>query len=79
MSMTMRIEYVIWGRESFISREIADNEEFILQAKKINEEMLHRDGVFGEIKHNLIDKSDLHPVLYLHSSGKKFIKEVQDV
>ena len=77
--MRMKIEYDIFVRESFIVRELADNEEIIKQARLINENQLRRDGVFGEITHDLQDKGEMYPTVTLFSGGKRFLKEVRDV
>lgn len=79
MSMTMKIQYDIFGRESFIVRDLADNEEIIKQAQRLNEEQLRRDGVFGEISHDLQDRGEMYPVVTVWSKGKRFLKEVKDV
>jgi hypothetical protein len=75
----MEIEYDIFGRESFIVRELADNEEIIEQAQLLNENQLRRDGVFGEITHDLLDRGEIYPTVTLWSKGKRFLKEVNNV
>ena len=75
----MKIEYDIFGRESFIVRELADNQEIIEQAQRMNEDQLRRDGVFGEISHDLQDRGELYPVVTVFSKGKRFLKEIKDV
>ena len=77
--MRMEIEYDIFGRESFIVRELADNEEIIEQAQLLNENQLRRDGVFGEITHDLLDRGEIYPTVTLWSKGKRFLKEVNNV
>lgn len=79
MSMRMEIEYDIFGRESFIVRELADNEGIIEQAQYLNENQLRRDGVFGEITHDLQDRGEMYPTVTLWSRGKRFLKEVNNV
>lgn len=79
MSMRMKIEYDIFGRAFYIIRELADNDEIIEQAQRLNEEQLRRDGVFGEISHDLEDRGEMYPVVTIWSKGKRFLKEVKDV
>jgi hypothetical protein len=78
MAMKMTIEYEIFGRETFIAREVSDNEEVIQAAEKTAEYQLRAEGVFGEITHQIEGRDEIYPFVSLLSRGKKFLREVKD-
>jgi len=83
MAMKMTIEYDIYGRTQEIPAVYFNDEQMIKMAKTNAEFDLHRDGVFGEIKHETVRPRENIGGEYalfglLHSSGKRFLREVKD-
>ncbi len=70
----MIIEYEIQGVTTYLPSAIT--EAGIEAAKKASEYSLRATGVFSDIKHEVV-KNDEDVFMQLHSSGKRFIKEVE--